>query len=139
MGISLREFYINSISVSIKDSDSRKLLSYSNGEINENLFASLKTFLNEAKLFRLEMSNTDTDLSMSIFCENNLSHFGILDVYNDINYYYYDGSGENSLVSIDGQVFEKWMVCEDNSLLWEAVMSFAYNGERSSKVKWKEE
>lgn len=139
MGISLNEFYINSISVSIKQDDSKKILSYSDGQINEELLNSLKFSLDRGMLYRLEMSNTETDLSMSLFCENGISYFGIVDIFNDINYYYDDGSGNNNLIPINGQVFEKWMVCEDNSLLWEAVLFFAHHGERSLKVNWRQE
>lgn len=139
MGVNSREFVIDAISVSILQNDSKVVLSYNNKDINEELFDLLKKNLDDGKLLRLEMSNTGTDLSMSIFCENGLSHFGIIDLYNEVNYYYDNCSGDSSLVPIDGQVFEKWMVCEDNTLLWEAIMFFAHNGERSLRVTWKEE
>lgn len=35
--------------------------------------------------------------------------------------------------------FEKWMVFEDNALLWEALMFFAHNGKCILNVNWKEE
>lgn len=139
VGISSNEFYINSISVSIKQDDSKKILSYSDGQINEELLNSLKFSLDRGMLYRLEMSNTETDLSMSLFCENGISYFGIVDIFNDINYYYDDGSVNTNLIPINGQVFEKWMVCEDNALLWEAVLFFAHHGERSLKVNWRQE
>lgn len=80
VGISSNEFYINSISVSIKQDDSKKILSYSDGQINEELLNSLRFSLDRGMLYRLEMSNTGTDLSMSLFCENGISYFGIVEV-----------------------------------------------------------
>lgn len=139
MGIKLIMFYINSISATIIEDNCKKNFCYTNEQIDERLFNSLKVSLDDGKLSRLEMSNTETDLSMSIFCENVLSHFGIVDLYNDINYYYDDGTKDSNLIPINGQVFEKWMVCRDNELLWEAVLLFAHNGERSLNVDWAEE
>lgn len=43
---------------------------------------------------------------MTIFYENGLSHIGIVDMYNDIVYYYHSNDTDKTLVSISGQVFE---------------------------------
>jgi len=135
MGISPNQFYINFISASIN-----KIIStYDSEQICEELFESLRINLIKGKLSRLEMSNTEADLSMSVFYESGLSHLGVIDSYNDINYYYNDGSGNNSLIPIDGDVFRKWMVCENDDLLWEAVLFFAHKGKRISKINWVKE
>lgn len=67
---------------------------------------------------------------MTIFYENGLSHIGIVDMYNDIVYYYHSNNTDKTLVSISGQVFENNTICRDNDIHWMILEYFAENGKK---------
>lgn len=117
----------------------REVLFYSSNEINDKLFDDIKILLDTKKLCRIEMENSQTDLSMCVFCEKKIFHAGMVDMYNDVNYYYNNGSEKTKLIDIDGEVFQERMIGTDNDLLWQIIQEFAHKGKLSNKVEWIEE
>lgn len=134
MGID--RYYVNKLTMTKVYNEEREVLFYSSNEINDKLFDEIKILLNNRKLCRIEMENAQSDLSMCVFCENGIFHVGIVDMYNDVNYYYNNGSGKTELKDIDGEVFEERMVGTDNNLLWHIIQEFAHKGNLSEKVEW---
>jgi len=139
MEVEMVELYIDNILLTTWDNNLQKSFSYKNSQINSEVIKSIKESIEKNMLTRLELENTKTDISITVFCENGLSFFGIVDMYNDINYYYNNLSNDTTLVEIEGNVFEKWMVCESNDILWEAIIFFAFNGKCSPQITWSEE
>lgn len=137
MGIDI--FYINKLTVTKLNNKKREVLFYSNSEINNELFDNINKLLGSKNLCRIVMENSQSDLSMCVFCENGLFHVGIVDMYNDVNYYYNNGSENAKLINIDGEVFQERMTGTDNDLLWHIIQEFVYNGKLSKKVEWIEE
>ncbi len=137
MGID--KFYINKLTMTKLNNEEKEVLFYSTNEINDKLFDDIKVLLDSGKLCRIEMENSKSDLSMCVFCEKGIFHVGIVDMYNDVNYYYNNGSEKTKLIDIDGEVFQERMIGTDNDLLWHIIQEFAYKGKLSKKVKWIEE
>ena len=134
MGID--KFYINKLTMTKLNNEERAILFYSSNEINDNLFDDIKVFLDSRKLCRIEMDNSKSDLSMCVFCEKGIFYVGMVDIYNDVNYYYNNGSEKTKLIDIDGEVFQERMIGTDNDLLWHIIQEFVYKGRLSKKVEW---
>lgn len=117
----------------------RRTLCYLDKDVSSTLFDDIIMLFDNNFLRRVEMSNTAQDLTMCLFCEKNKYHIGVVDIYNDINYYYDNGSNDTSLVAIDGEVFEKRTMGTNKDLLWNIVRTFVQKGELSKEVNWIEE
>lgn len=132
------KFYIDSITLVYNDT-SRKRDVFEGKEINPKLFDKIKNYLDESLIKRIELENSECDISIIAFCEGKLSHISIVDVFEDINYYYNNGKKSNNIISIAGEEVEENLVCDNNNLMLEIITYFAHKGEKSPKVKWLEE
>lgn len=128
--------YIDSISYILVESPNilNEIRSISKKEIEE-----VVDLIKKDKILRIEAEKKVDDMGITIFIEKSLAHIGIVDMYNDINYYYNNLSESKELISIAGQVFEKWMVCYEKEILIEIILTFFKTGEKLSKVEWYEE
>lgn len=139
MGVKSEKFYVDSMLLIYYDENKRHIDTFKKEEITDDLFESLKGYINNNNIQRIELKNIQEDVSMTIFYENGLSHIGIVNMYNDIVYYYYNNSDDKTLMEIAGQVFENCMVCKDNDMLYKILYFFSLHGERYSDVEWIEE
>ncbi len=114
----------------------RRHATYAANEIHDALFDEILEALQNEKLYRLEMEISQEDKSMSVFYESGRFHIGVVDLYNDTNYYYNNGSGDTTLLDVDGEMFETRMVGTDRNLLWKAIREFAQQGTLSAEIAW---
>lgn len=132
-------FYVDSISLTYYDKGKKYINNYGEKEITTNLFEFIKEYINNFNIEKVELSNTKEDISMIVFYENGLSHIGIVDMYNDMIYYYKNKSKDKTLVEIAGQVFEGDKICKDNHTLIKIMNFFAIHGKKYSNVEWIED
>lgn len=133
------KYTVSEISMTKVVAGKREYLSFLDAEITDNLMQEIKQMLGTQMLCQLDLQNSENDTAMSVFCENGTYHVGIVDMYNDMNYYYDNGSGDQTLVDIDGNMFEARMVGKDLSVLWQIILTFAQEGKRCERVAWSEE
>lgn len=133
------KYTVNEISITRVTTEKREYLSYMDTEITYNLMQEIKQMLEKQTICLLELQNGVNDTAMSVFCENGKYHVGVVDMYNDMNYYYDNGSDDHTLVDIDGNMFEARMVGKDISVLWQIILTFAQEGKRCEQVAWIEE
>ena len=133
------KYTVNEISMTKVVAGKRVYLSFLDAEITDNLMQEIKQMLGTQMLCQLDLQNSENDTAMSVFCENGTYHVGIVDMYNDMNYYYDNGSDDKTLVDIDGNMFEARMVGKDLSVLWQIILTFAQEGKRCEQVAWIEE
>lgn len=100
------------------------------------MFCEIKKYISVNLIQRIELKKDD--VTMTIFYESGLAHIGIVDMYNDIIYYYKNGE-DQTLVPVAGQVFENRTVCKDNNMLWVILEYFAKHGEKYPEIDWIEE
>jgi len=133
------KYTVNEISMTRVTTEKREYLSYMDTEITYNLMQEIKQMLEKQTICLLELQNGVNDTAMSVFCENGKYHVGVVDMYNDVNYYYDNGSDDHTLVDIDGNMFEARMVGKDISVLWQIILTFAQEAKRCEQVAWIEE
>ena len=133
------KYTVSEISMTKVVAGKREYLSFMGAEITDNLMQEIKQMLGTQMLCQLDLQNSENDTAMSVFCENGTYHVGIVDMYNDMNYYYDNGSDDQTLVDIDGNMFEARMVGKDLSVLWQIILTFAQEGKRCEQVAWIEE
>lgn len=133
------KYTVSEISMTKVVAGKREYLSFMDAEITDNLMQEIKQMLGTQMLCLLDLQNSENDTAMSVFCENGTYHVGIVDMFNDMNYYYYNGSDDKTLVDIDGNMFEARMVGKDLSVLWQIILTFAQEGKRCEQVAWIEE
>ena len=133
------KYTVSEISMTKVVAGKREYLSFMDAEITDNLMQEIKQMLGTQMLCQLDLQNSENDTAMSVFCENGTYHVGIVDMYNDMNYYYDNGSDDKTLVDIDGNMFEARMVGKDLSVLWQIILTFAQKGKRCEQVAWIEE
>ena len=129
-------FYIDYIRL-IYTSHSEKLFEeYKDGEITDSLLKEIEQCLDNDTVSRLEFKCIKDDIGMTIYYENGLSHIGIVDMYNDLVYYFSDDTKEKTLINIAGQVFESGMVCRNNDILYKIILHWVRTGKRYPSVSW---
>lgn len=133
------KYTVSEISMTKVVAGKREYLSFMDAEITDNLMQEIKQMLGTQMICQLDLQNSENDTAMSVFCENGIYHVGIVDMYNDMNYYYDNGSDDKTLVDIDGNMFEARMVGKDLSVLWQIILTFAQEGKRCEHVAWIEE
>lgn len=79
---------------------------------------------------------TNDAISMTVFCNKNISHFGIVDMFNDIVYYYDNGSNDSSKIDIAGSKFMKKTICDSKEILFNAIIYFIRNGKNDDNLAW---
>lgn len=108
-------------------------------EVDEALLDAIKKMLDEKKVRRLEAENIEEAKAISIFTNGIYYHVGIVDMYEETNFYMSANNNDNELVNIDGNYFEKSFLQTDLNLVWNVFMCFVENGELSESVEWVEE
>lgn len=139
MGITNNAFYINNISIIYYSDRKKHVVNFGEKEMTLDNLEYVKELICSNSLERLELKNTKIDLSMTVFYEKGIAHIGIIDMYNDIVYYYTNGSNDPELVAIAGNMFENNMICKDNGLLYDMINYFVLNGKPNPDVEWIEE
>lgn len=132
------KFYIDSVTLVYNDSE-RKREVFEGKEIKNELFDKIKNYVDADLIKRVELENSECDISIIAFCQKQLSHISIVDVYEDINYYYKNATNSNKMTTIAGEEIEEMLVCDDNNLMLDIIKYFAEKGEKYPKVKWIEE
>lgn len=132
------KFYIDTVTLIYNDTQ-RKREVFEGKEINNKLFDKIKGQINENTIKRIELENGECDISILAFCQDKLSHIYIVDMFEDINYYYKNDKKSNNLITIADEEVEENLVCEDNNLMFDIIFYFAQKGEKYPKVKWIEE
>lgn len=132
------KFYIDSVTLVYNDSN-RKREVFEGKEINNKLFDKIKNYINDNSIKRIELENGECDISIIAFCQGNLSHISIVDVFEDINYYYKNDKKSNTIINIAGEDVEENLVCDNINLMFDIIFYFAQKGEKFPKVKWLED
>lgn len=132
------KFYVDSVTIVYNDTDKGREV-FEGKEINNGLFDKIQKHVEAEIVKRVECENSECDISIIAFCEGKLSHISVVDMFEDINYYYKSDKKGNNIINIAGEEVEEMLVCEDNKLMLEIIKYFAQKGERFPKVKWLEE
>ena len=139
MGIDEAPFFVDYIRVIYNDTKESKIEEYAKDKISDLLLEKVKQSLDNNVISRIELKNIKNDLGMTIFHEAGLSHIGIVDMYNDLIYYFCKNVKEKTLVAISGYMFEMGMICQDNNILYEIITYFAKYGKQYPYVTWIED
>ena len=142
----LKPAKINIEEVDIEDCVSEKDIKLStNGTFKENLTINRKPVSNEEQLMALldddivELEIGDHCLHVE-FSEDGHAFIGWIDMYNDENYYFDNGSGNTESVDLKVNVCpEERMMCYDQNVLKEIVQYFCETGLRNPKYNWIED
>lgn len=132
------KFYVDSITI-VYNENTKKREVFEGKDINDKLFDKMKTHLKEKIVKRIECENSECDISIIAFCEGELSHISIVDVFEDINYYYKNDKNSKDIKNIAGEEVEEQLICNDNHLMIDIIKYFSQKGEKYPKVKWLEE
>lgn len=132
-------FFVDYIRVIYNNQKESQIKEFTKDEISDLLLKKVKQRLDNNVISRIELKNVKSDLGMTIFYEAGLSHIGIVDMYNDLEYYFCKNEKEKTLVEISGQMFEMGMICQDNNILYEIITYFAKYGKQYPYVTWIEE
>ena len=132
--------------INIEDCVSEKDIKLStNGTFKENLTNNRKPVSNEEQLMALldddivELEIGDHCLHVE-FSEDGHAFIGWIDMYNDENYYFDNGSGNTESVDLKVNVCpEERMMCYDQNVLKEIVQCFCETGLRNPKYNWIED
>ena len=139
MGRDEEIFFVDYIRVIYNNQKERRIEEFTKDEISNLLLKKVKQCIDNNVISRIELKNIKGDIGMTIFCEDGLSHIGIVDMYNDLIYYFCKNVKEKTLVEISGQMFEIGMICQDNNVLYKIITYFAKSGKRYPYVTWIEE
>lgn len=111
-------FFIDYMRIIYSNQRESRIEEFAKCEISDLLLEKVKKCLDNNIVSRIELKNIKSDLGMTIYYEAGLSHIGIVDMYNDLVYYFCKNVKEKTLVAIAGQMFEKGMICQDNNILY---------------------
>ena len=129
-------FYIDYIRLIYTSQGEKPFEEYKDGKITDSLLNQIKQCIENNMISRLEFKCLKDDIGMTIYYGNGLSHIGIVDMYNDLVYYFSDDTKEKTLIDIAGQVFESGMVCRNNDILYKIILHWVRTGKRYPSVSW---
>ena len=130
------KFYVDHIRLIYTSQSEKPFEEYKDSEITDSLLKEIEQCLDNDTVSRLEFKCIKDDIGMTIYYENGMSHIGIVDMYNDLVYYFSDDTKEKTLIDIAGQVFESGMVCRNNDMLYKIIQYWARTGKRYPSVSW---
>lgn len=130
------KFYVDYIRLIYTSQSEKPFEEYKDSEITDSLLKEIEQCLDNDTVSRLEFKCIKDDIGMTIYYENGLSHIGIVDMYNDLVYYFSDDTKEKTLINIAGQVFESGMVCRNNDILYKIILYWVRTGKRYPSVSW---
>ena len=136
MEVGIDKFYVDYIRLIYTYQNEKPFVEYKDSEITDSLLKEIEQCLDNDAVSRLEFKCLKDDIGMTIYYENGLSHIGIVDMYNDLVYYFSDDTKEKTLIDIDGQVFESGMVCRNNDVLYQIILYWVKTGRRYPSVSW---
>ena len=115
------------------------------GSLKENLTVNRKQVSNEEEIMAL-LNDDIVELEIGDHClhiefsEDGHAFIGWIDMYNDENYYFDNGSGNTESVDLIVNVCpEERMMCYDQDVLKEIVLYFCETGLRNPKYNWIED
>ena len=135
----MHKYYVNHVSYSRKTNGEKLHIQCDEEQIVAGLWEQIFDWIKDGSLYRLEIGNKDTDLSLSLFVERNHFFVGTVDMYNDEEFYYTNGTDDRTLVEIAGGYYESRLVGQDLNLLCDIIEQFALDGTRSEEAQWIEE
>jgi hypothetical protein len=129
-------YLVNNIAITLVEKNT--ILRFKDNEIDEKLLDKIKRYIYDEELVRLRLSREDdyNDVSMTVFADKNIFHFGIVDMLEDINYYYDNGSNDNSNVDISGHLFMKKMTCSSKKIVIKAILFFMEYASKDDSLTW---
>ena len=130
------KFYIDYIRLIYTSQSEKPFEEYKDSEITDLLLKEIEQCLDNDTVSRLEFKCIKDDIGMTIYYENGLSHIGIVDMYNDLVYYFSDDTKDKTSINIAGQVFESGMVCRNNDVLYKIILYWVRTGKRYPSVSW---
>lgn len=130
------KFYVDHIRLIYTSQSEKPFEEYKDSEITDSLLKEIEQCLDNDTVSRLEFKCIKDDIGMTIYYENGMSHIGIVDMYNDLVYYFSDDTKEKTLIDIAGQVFESGMVCRNNDMLYKIILYWVRTGKRYPSVSW---
>lgn len=130
------KFYVDYIRLIYTSQSEKPFEEYKDSEITDSLLKEIEQCLDNDTVSRLEFKCIKDDIGMTIYYENGMSHIGIVDMYNDLVYYFSDDTKEKTLIDIAGQVFESGMVCRNNDMLYKIILYWVRTGKRYPSVSW---
>lgn len=136
MGVEKEIFYIDYIRVIYACQSEKQFKEYKENEITDSLLEKIKVCIDNNTFTRMEFKSLKNDIGMTIYYENGLSHIGIVDMYNDLVYYFCNGTKDETLIDIAGQMFASDMVCRSNDILYKIITYYVRTGKRYPHVKW---
>ena len=136
MEVGVDKFYVDYIRLIYTSQSAKPYEEYKGSEITDSLLKKIEQCLDHDTVSRLEFKCLKDDIGMTVYCENSLSHIGIVDMYNDLVYYFSDDTKDKTLINIAGQVFESGMVCRNNDLLYQIILYWVRTGKRYPSVSW---
>ncbi len=108
-----------------------ELRQYGEEEINAELMDNIIDQLRQGQVSRIDIDNEQ--IGMAVFVEGDLSHISVADEWNDLAYYFNNGSGSMDVVGIAGY---EWMVCHQLDALIEIIKEFVATGKMLESPEW---
>lgn len=130
------KFYVDYIRLIYTYQSEKPFEEYEGDTITDALLDQIIQCIDNNMISRLEFKCLKDDIGMTIYCGNGLAHIGIVDMYNDLVYYFSDDSRDKTLIDIAGQVFESGMVCRNNEVLYKIILDWVRTGKRYPSVSW---
>ena len=130
------KFYVDYIRLIYTSQSEKPFAEYVGNAITDALLDQIKQCIENNMISRLEFKCLKDDIVMTIYYENVMSHIGIVDMYNDLVYYFSDDTRDKTLIDIAGQVFESGMVCRNNDVLYKIILYWVRTGKRYPSVSW---
>lgn len=128
--------YIDKIKLSYNDGENE---SVKGDGITQEVLAEILKSMNAHEVHTIVLENTQKDMSLNIFYEDNKSFVGIINKYEELFYYYDNGEEPSEFVEIYGNVYDNRFISHDNELTYAIFKEFALTGEFYSEVEWVEE
>ena len=130
------KLYVDYVRLIYPSQSKKPFEEYKDSEITDTLLKEIEQCLDNDTVSRLEFKCIKDDIGMTIYYDNGLSHIGIVDMYNDLVYYFSDDTKDKTLIDIAGQVFESSMVCRNNDVLYQIIQYWVKTGKRYPSVSW---
>jgi|GEM_PF-5817000 len=127
-------FYVDSVVLTI--GKEKEVSRYKDKEITDELLNKIKLCINEEKLIRLDTENIRDAITMTVFGDKNIFHFGIVDMFNEIIYYYDNGTNNTEKIGIAGSKFMRKMICDSKDVVFKAICYFMKYGKNDDSLSW---
>ena len=106
--------YIDKLTYQEVGSRSAKVLTGS--ALDEKRIAKVLSLINQGKLKLVDAINEEDSLSITVRVDGQKFWIGILDSYNEVSYVYDNLTGNEKDVSVAGDDYPGWSICDDVEL-----------------------